>query len=41
MPDINTLIRKTDYDTKIAESKFVSNTGFDSKLEESYYKNKF
>ena len=32
--DINTLIYKSDYDTKIAEieSKYVSNTGFDSKL---------
>ena len=34
MPDISTLILKSDYDTKIAEieSKYVSNTGFDSKL---------
>ena len=34
MPNINTLIKKGDYDTKIAEieSKYVSNTGFDSKL---------
>ena len=34
VPDINTLIKKSDYDTKIAEieSKYVSNTGFDSKL---------
>ena len=34
MPDISTLIKKSDYDTKIAEieSKYVSNTGFDSKL---------
>ena len=34
MPDINTLIKKSDYDTKIAEieSKYISNTGFDSKL---------
>ena len=34
MPDITTLIKKSDYDTKIAEtaSKYVSNTGFDSKL---------
>ena len=34
MPDINTLIKKSDYDTKIAEieSKYVSNTGFESKL---------
>ena len=34
MPDINTLIKKSDYDTKIAEieNKYVSNTGFDSKL---------
>ena len=34
MPDISTLIKKSDYVTKIAEteSKYVSNTGFDSKL---------
>ena len=34
MPDISILIKKRDYDTKIAEieSKYVSNTGFDSKL---------
>ena len=34
VPDISTLIKKSDYDTKIAEieSKYVSNTGFDSKL---------
>ena len=34
MPNINTLILKSDYDTKIAEikSKYVSNTGFDLKL---------
>ena len=34
MLDISTLIKKSDYDTKIAEieTKFVSNTGFDSKL---------
>ena len=34
MPDISTLIQKSDYDTKIAEieSKYVSNTGFISKL---------
>ena len=34
MPDISTLIKKSDYDTKIAEieNKFVSNTGFESKL---------
>ena len=34
MPDISTLIKKSDYDTKIAEIeiKYVSNTGFDSKL---------
>ena len=34
VPDINTLIKKCGYDTKIAEieSKYVSNTGFDSKL---------
>ena len=34
VPNINTLINKSDYDTKIAEieRKYVSNTGFDSKL---------
>ena len=34
MPDISTLIKKIDYDTKTKEieSKYVSNTGFDSKL---------
>ena len=34
MPDISTLIKKSDYDTKIAEieNKYVSNTGFSSKL---------
>ena len=34
VPDINTLIKKSDYDTKIEEieSKYISNTGFDSKL---------
>ena len=34
VPDISTLIKKSDYDTKIAgiESKYVSNTGFDSKV---------
>ena len=34
VPDISTLIKKSDYDTKIAEieNKYVSNTGFDSKL---------
>ena len=34
MPDINTLIKKSDYGTKIAEieSKYVSNTGSVSKL---------
>ena len=34
VPDINTLIKKSDYDTKTAEieSKYVSNTEFDSKL---------
>ena len=34
MPDFTTLIKKNDYDAKIAEfeSKYVSNTGFDSKL---------
>ena len=34
MPDINILILKSDYDKKIAEieSKYVNNTGFDSKL---------
>ena len=34
MRDISTLIKKSGYDTKIAdiENKFVSDTGFDSKL---------
>ena len=34
VPDISTLIKKSDYDTKIVEieNKFVTNTGFDSKL---------
>ena len=34
VPDISTLIKKSDYDTKIKEieNKYVSNTGFDSKL---------
>ena len=34
MPDISPLIKKSDHETKIAviESKYVSNTGFDSKL---------
>ena len=34
VPVITNLIKKSDYDTKIAEteSKYVSNTGFDSKL---------
>ena len=34
MPDINTLIKKSDYNTKIAEieAKYVSNTRFYSKL---------
>ena len=34
VPDINTSIKKSDYNTKIAEieSKYVGNTGFDSKL---------
>ena len=34
MPDINTLIKKSDCDRRISEieSKFVSNTGFNSKL---------
>ena len=34
MPDISTLIKKSNYDTKIKEieNKYVSNTGFDSKL---------
>ena len=33
MPDINTLIKKSDYGTKTSEieSKYVSNTGFNSK----------
>ena len=34
VPDISALIKKSDYDTKIAEieNKYVSNAGFDSKL---------
>ena len=34
MLDINALIKKSDYDSKIAEieNKYLSNTGFDSKL---------
>ena len=34
VPDISTLIKKSDYNTNIAEieSNYVSNTGFDSKL---------
>ena len=34
MPDISTLIKESDYDTKIAEIEngYVSNTGFSSKL---------
>ena len=34
MPNITTLIKNSDYDTKIAEieSKYVSHTGLDSKL---------
>ena len=34
VPDITTLIKKSDYDSKVAEieSKYVSDTGFDSKL---------
>ena len=34
VPDISTLIKRSDYDTKIAEieSKYVCNTGFNSKL---------
>ena len=34
MPDISTLILKSDYDIKIREieNKYVSNTGFESKL---------
>ena len=41
VPDINTLIKKGDYDTKIEkiESKYVSNTGFDSKLSQANVKN--
>ena len=45
MPDITTLIKKSDYNAKIAEieSKYVSNTGFVSKLAQAnvYYKKKF
>ena len=34
VPDISILIKKSDYDTKIREieNKYVSNTGFESKL---------
>ena len=34
MPDIINLIKKSEYDTKIAEieDKYVSNTGFNSKI---------
>ena len=34
VPDISTLIKKSNYETKIAEieNKYVSNTGFSSKL---------
>ena len=34
VPDINALVNKIDYDTKIAEieSKYIINTEFDSKL---------
>ena len=34
MPDISTLIKKSNYDTKIAEieNKYISNTGLGSKL---------
>ena len=34
VPDISTLIKKSEYDKRIAEieTKYVSNTGFDSKL---------
>ena len=41
VPDINTLIKKSDYDTKIEkiESKYVSNTEFDSKLSQANDKN--
>ena len=39
VPDITTLIKKSDYDAKIAEieSKYVSNTGFDSKLTQANF----
>ena len=37
VPDISALIKKSDYDTKIREieNKFVSDTGFDSNLEQA------
>ena len=37
MPDNSTLIKKSDYDTKIAEieNKYVSDSGFTAKLEEA------
>ena len=39
VPDITTLIKKSDYDAKIAEieSKYVSNTRFDSKLTQANF----
>ena len=45
VPDISTLIKKSDYDTKIREidSKYVSDAGFGSKLAQAskcYYNKK-
>ena len=39
MPDISTLIKKSDYETKIREieNQYVSNTGFDSKLAQANF----
>ena len=39
VPNITTLIKKSDYDTKVAEieSKYVSNTGFGSKLAQANF----
>ena len=39
VPDISTLIKKNNYDTKIAgiENKYVNNTGFGSKLSQANF----
>ena len=43
MPDISILIKKSDYNRKITEieSKYFSNTGFDSKLAQANVITKF